>query len=108
MTTETLPSHGMSSPKFYAAMVFAWLAATGFVFPLAWLLRQVSIPHGTGYWSYLLLVLLGFPFFYWIAKARWPSSSSMSRFGFAAGTAVINCALAMSSAFAIGTFIYGG
>jgi hypothetical protein len=108
MNTDALAPDGMPLSRFFAAIVLVWVATTGLVFPLAWLLRRLPIPHGTGYWSYLLLVLLAFPIFYWIAHIRWPSSSVISRFGLAAGLAVFNCVLAMYAAFVVGTFIYGG
>jgi hypothetical protein len=108
MNTDALPADGMSLPRFFAAIVLVWVVTTGLVFPLAWLLRRLPIPHGTGYWGYLLLALLALPIFYWIARIRWPSSSVISRFGFATGLAVFNCVLAMYAAFVVGTLIYGG
>ena len=102
-----LPSRSMSLPGFLGTMVVIWAAATGFVFALALFLRWVSVPLVQG-WFWLLIALFGLPLFYWLAGTRWPSSSHVARFGFALGSAAINCVLAIYTAFAMGTLIYGG
>jgi hypothetical protein len=105
MTTAALPTR-ISASGFVGAIVGIWAVATGVVFFLAWSLRQLSIELGVG-WFWLIIALFAFPLFYWLAAARWPSSSHVSRFGFALGSAATNCVLAIYAAWLVGHAIHG-
>jgi len=108
MTTSPTPvSPRISLVAFCGAIVAIWAAATLLAFPLAKLLRAIAVARVND-WGWLPLVLFGFAMFYWLASARWPSSSYVSRFGFALGASAINCVLAINMFFAIGTIIFHG
>jgi hypothetical protein len=110
MTIATVLSQpSISRSKLWGGMLAIWIAASGLVFPIAWILRPMQIQSDWRYWgSYLILAVLAFPFLYWIAGARWPSSSRVSRFGFAAGLAILNCPLAFATAYLVGTLFFHG
>jgi hypothetical protein len=108
MTADTAPAvHRITLAAFWGAMALIWAIATGLVFPLALLLRSVALP-GLNDWPWVPIALFGFVAFYWLASARWPSSSHVARFGFALGSAAINTVFAISAAFVVGTLIHGG
>ena len=110
MTNATaLAQPGISKGKLWGAILAIWIAASGLVFPIAWILRPMRIQSDWQYWgSYLILAVFAFPFLYWIAGARWPSSSSASRFGFAMALSILTCPLAFATAYLVGTVFFHG
>jgi len=106
MTADSaLPTRSISRAALLGAITGIWAAANGLVFLLAWCLRKLSLPIGYG-WFWLVIWLFGFTLFYWAASARWPSSSHVSRFGFALGAGAVNCVVTMYTAFIIGELIF--
>jgi hypothetical protein len=108
MTANTaLPAPRVPLAIFCCALIGIWALATVLVFVLAWFVRQLFTPMDGGL-LWFLIPLFFFPLFHWLAGARWPASSQVSRFGFALGSSAVNCVLALCMAFVVGTLVFGG
>lgn len=72
----------------------------------AWLLRKF-IPEGGFYEFVGGVVAISFVYLFWLAGARWPTSSGVARFGFAIGLAAFNYLAVLYSMFILRALIYG-
>ena len=87
----------MSAWRFAAGLAAGWVGAMVLAFLL----------NADFYATFWTIVAISFIYFFWLAGARWPSASTVARFGFAAGLAVFNYVAVLAGAVLVGTLIYG-
>lgn len=109
MGTDLSPTmRGISLPMFVGGLLGGWVGITVLAaFPLNWALKSL-VADGNRFHVFLVCVVaFSFGLFYWLAGARWPSSSRVSRFGFAVGLAAVNYVAVLFSVVALKALIYG-
>ncbi len=109
MSTDLVPTmRGISLPMFFGGLLGGWVAITVLAaFPLNWALKAL-VAVGSRFYVFLVcVVVLSFGLFYWLAGARWPSGSRVSRFGFTVGLAAVNYVAVLFSVVTLKALIYG-